>query len=279
MIDDFRDKRLAAYLEPGQRVLIRFGHGLGDCLMFAPCLNALRAQFPETQIDLYVENGQEEVWPSVAGKDAPGYDLVFSLPFSMSWSEFRRTECEAPPSHVAPLASSWKGANLTKQEQCCRDELGIEPPAREWAFLPDCESPLVGVHFQGTALPGSVNWPEWAAKQVWDEIMAFGKTPIECYYAHIFDNPANAKYDFVDPTLRNVPGKLSSLIGLLQRCWAFIGVASGPWCTAMAIMPERTLFLQKDHRAEGYTHEPVARLTLDDFREGQVTTWLNSLTS
>ena len=41
MIRDYKDKKLSEYLEPGQKVLIRFGHGLGDTIMFIPALEKL----------------------------------------------------------------------------------------------------------------------------------------------------------------------------------------------------------------------------------------------
>jgi hypothetical protein len=255
MITDFREKKLASYLVPDQKVLIRFGHGLGDTMMFYPCLEALRCLYPQTVIDLYVENGQEEIWTSIGDKDAPGYDLVFSLDFAMSEGE----------------------NGLTKAEKCCRDELGIPAVDRPWTRLPCYDTPLVCCHFQGTALPGSVNWPWDQARQVWQEVAAFGKLPFECHFQHGFHNPANEQYPFVDNSARRYRASLPNLIGLLQRSWAFIGVASGPWCVAMSVLPGRTLLLEKDHKLESYTHEPAARLTLDDFQEGQITSWLTSL--
>ena len=46
------EKKLVDYLAPGQKVLIRFGHGLGDTLMFIPLLEALKypgvSQLPDT---------------------------------------------------------------------------------------------------------------------------------------------------------------------------------------------------------------------------------------
>jgi hypothetical protein len=123
-----------------------------------------------------------------------------------------------------------------------------------------------------------VNWPEPEATQVWEEVLAFRKIPIEMHFKHVFHNSANECYPCVAQTnVRRARPQLSSLFGLLQRCWAFIGVASGPWCAAMAIMPERCLFLERNHRSASYTNEPVAKLRLDTFEEGQVTEWLNTL--
>jgi len=258
MITDFRDKPLADYLQPGQRVLIRFGHGLGDTIMFMPLLDLLRYEYLRTQIDLYVECGQEAIWGSVPDKDAEGYDQVFSLDFPMCEGEL----------------------GLTKAQKCARDELGISSADDPFCELDVQPSPLVGCHFQGTALPGSVSWPEAEAQQIWEEVRAFGKVPIECHMQHVFHNPVNAPYWCVGSrNLRDCQASLPTLIGLIQRCWAFIGVASGPWVVAMSMMPERCLFLERGHKASSYTTEPVSKLTLDTFEAGQVTTWLSMLSS
>ena len=74
MITDYKDKKLAEYLEPGMKALIRFGHGLGDTIMFMPAFTLLRRLYPETQIDLYVECGQEEIFESVPDKEGKDYD-------------------------------------------------------------------------------------------------------------------------------------------------------------------------------------------------------------
>lgn len=253
MITDFREKRLREYLRPGQRVLIRFGHGLGDTIMFMPLLDRLRKMFPETQIDLYVESGQEEIWESVADKDAPGYDYVFSLDFPMA-----------------------EGGPMTKPGKCCADELGIYPSC-ELAKLPECDSPLVGVHFQGTALPGSVGCQYAVAEQVWREILAAGKQPIETHFEHQWHNPANERFGFIGCHVRECEAKLRNLFGLLQRCYAFIGVASGPFVAALSIMPERCLYLQNRHAIETYTNLEVPVADVNDYREGTVLEWLNRL--
>ena len=70
MIENFKEKKLVEYLENGQKVLIRFGHGLGDTLMFMPVFNHLKSLYPNIHFDLYVESGQEEIFESIKDKDA-----------------------------------------------------------------------------------------------------------------------------------------------------------------------------------------------------------------
>jgi len=255
MIVDFKEKKVAEYLRPGGKYLIRFGHGLGDTIMFMPAFHKLRELFPGCTIDLYVESGQEEIFKSVPDKDAPGYDEVFSLNFPMS-----------------------EGSSVTKPALCCIEELGIDP-ITDVVSLPKKKSPLVAVHFHGTALPESVGWPEEIARQVWGEVKDAGKVPIECHFEHMFHNPVNAKYSFVDSTVRGCKADLHNLIGLIQCCGAFIGVASGPFVVALSVMPDRTFYLEKNHKLETYTTKNVAKANMHSYEAGTITRWLKSLDS
>jgi len=252
MIRDYRNKKLAEYLEPNQKVLIRFGHGLGDTIMFIPALEKLRSEYPKTQIDLYVESGQEEIFESAKDMNDPSYDYIFHLDFPM---------CE--------------GSNITKVEKCCKEELGINVPKKEFADLPDKESPLVAVHFHGTALPKSVGCPEDVAKKIWFEIIQAGKIPIECHFRHMFHNPVNILFDAVNRHVRDIPADLHKLIGLIQHCYAFIGVASGPFVVAMSVMPERMMYLEKQHPLKNYTkRKDLASVNVLKYKEGSVYEWL-----
>ena len=255
MIEDFSQKKLVEYLKPGQKVLIRFGHGLGDTVMFMPCYEKLKREYPEVNFHLYVESGQEEVWSSVKEKDAPGYDLVFSLNFPMS-----------------------EGSNQTKAQKCCIEEIGIEPPEEEFSQLPEYDNPFVLVHFQGTALPGSVNCPPEIAAKIWHEIEEAGKIPLEVHFEHCWHNPNNRKYDFVTTTVRGLEPKVSKLIALIQHSFAFIGVASGPLVIAAAQIPDATLYLQKAHSLSSYTSRKIEILDLNQpYQDGTVKRWLENL--
>lgn len=257
MITDFKDKKLVEYLEPGKKYLIRFGHGLGDTLMFMPIFEKLQQLYSRCAIDLYVESGQEQLFESYPEKDSRDHDLVFSLTF--------------------PMAESTK---LTKAEKCCIDEIGIEYNGiREVTKLREESSPFVGVHFQGTALPNSVNCPPNIAQKIWNDIIKAGFIPIECHYQHMFHNPINDKYGFISNTVRNCNPEIRKLVGLVQRCYAFIGVASGPFVVALSVMPKNTLYLQRLHKLETYTrNEDVDRIDITQpYKDGCVERWLKAL--
>jgi hypothetical protein len=254
IIDNFNDKKLIDYLEDGMKILIRFGHGWGDTQMFMPIMTRLRELYPRVHFDIYIECGQEEIFESYPEKDSIEHDLVFSLHFPMS-----------------------EGSGMTKSQLCCTSEIGIEPIS-EIAILPSFDSPFVAVHFHGTALPDSVRCPHGIAGLMWEEIIEFGKVPIECHYKHIFHNPVNEKYGFITRHVRDCKPTLSSLIGLIQHSFAFIGVASGPFVTALSIMPKRTIFLENRHILEDYTKEKLKVIKINEpYKEGTILKWLNDL--
>lgn len=253
MITNYKDKKLIEYLKDGQKILIRFGHGLGDTLLFMPIFYKLKTLYPQVQFDLYVESGQEEIFESVSDKDAQGYDHVFHLNF--------------------PMSEGWGG--VSKPEKCCLDEIGIEPITKVVDLKPFLyDSPIVAIHFQGTALPDSVGCSEVIAKQIWQEVKDCGKIPLEVHFEHCWHNPVNKKFDFINSTVRGSKASLFNLIGLIRNSCAFIGVASGPFIVALSVIPERTLFLEKAHKLYNYTKEPIAKIDLSNFQPGSIKSWL-----
>ena len=254
MIGEYHEKKLVEYLEPGQRVLIRFGHGWGDTLMFMPIFERLQDLYADVHFDLYLECGQECIFESFPDKEGPDHDYVFHLDFPMS-----------------------EGSGLTKAQKCCVDELGIDPLS-EIAELPKEPSPIVSVHFQGTALPNSVNCPEETARKVWQEVLDAGKIPVEAHFRHLFHNPANTRYGFIDRHVRYCNANLSNLIGLIQVSFAFIGIASGPLVTALSVMPTRTFYLERNHKITDYVkHLDVKAVHVDHYEDGMVSEWLTTL--
>lgn len=254
MITEYHEKKLVEYIEPGQRVLIRFGHGWGDTLMFMPTFWRLQDLYPQTNFDLYLECGQECIFDSFPDKEGPDHDHVFHLDFPMA-----------------------EGSGLTKAQKCCIDELGIEPFS-EIAPVPKVDSPIVSLHFQGTALPNSVNCPEEVARQIWQECLDAGKIPIEAHFRHLFHNPINTRYGFIDRHVRYCDANLNNLIGLIQNSFAFIGIASGPFVTALSIMPTRTFYLERNHAVTDYVkHLDIQSVHVDHYEDGMVSEWLATL--
>lgn len=253
MITDFKDKKLVEYLRPGQKVLIRFGHGLGDTIMFMPLFKRLIKLYPDVQFKIYLESGQEMIWDCEKDKDSQDYDLVFSLNFPMA-----------------------EGSNQTKAQKCAIEELGITPIDIKLNPLP-YYNPLVAVHFNGTALPNAVSCPNDVAKQIWEEIIDAGYIPIETHFEHMFHNPVNTKFDFINRDIRTIPADIQKLIGLLSNSHAFIGVASGNLMVALSNIPDKTMYLQKDHKMKNYISKEVPTIDVYNYKSNTVKEWLSTL--
>jgi len=250
--------------EKPQRVCLIFWHGLGDLVMFIPCLEQLRKLFPDIEIDLALQKGvgQEYLAPdailiSNANQDIDGYDFTFQIHFPM----------------VEHMKGLW-----TKAEWCCMQELGIDRVSY-YPQLPQGQSKLVACHFQATALPKPINPDEATAKQIWQEIIDAGFIPIESLFKHTYFNPVNKKFDFIDSHVRAVPASIEKLIGLLQSCFASICVASGNLPISLSIMPQRTIYLEKEYPIACYTKEKIASVNINDYKKGSVKECLCTMAS
>jgi len=247
-----------------KKVLIFFWHGLGDLVMFIKPFEKLKELHPNVHFDLGIVRGigQEEIYKGAIGftsdvkLEDQNYDVVAKIHFPMSESQDKNT----------------------KGEWCCIHELGIPPVAGH--SIKDCPTPnrLVGVHFNITCLPESCNPDEKVAQNIWTEIKSAGMIPIETHFEHIFHNPENKKFDFVDCTVRKVKPRVSTLAGLLANCGAFVGVVSGNFHVAMAVMPiNRICLLEKDFTAPMFTKEKIKRVNIKNYTQGEIEKWLQTL--
>lgn len=234
LINSYKEKRVVDYLKDGMNVCIKFHHGLGDLFMFLPAYEKLKRLYPSVKFDLWVANGQEE-YVGKSKINESEYDYVFALHFPMN-------EYENPLRH-------------TKASLCAETELGMSFDAEDEFTVPvkHYPSPLVGVHFYSTCLPGIIGCPEAFGKQVWNDIKESGLIPIETHFIHNNDDSRkNAKYNFIDRDVRNEKCNIANLIGLLGSCCGFVGVSSGPFHVAANMYPERCLHLK--NRFDVKTH-------------------------
>ena len=256
-ITTYRDKKLVQYLKPGLRVCLSFRHGIGDTVMFQPIYETLKRLYPDVHWNLKTYNGQEVIWDD--GTDTE-YDYWFEIAF--------------PSSEHLP--------GITKPQLCCDVEIGIKysdvpeplspPPKRNF------ESPLVAVHFQSTCDP-SINVPPSVAQRVWNGILKAGLIPIEVHFQHKWHNKINTKFPFITATVREADASMVSLIGLLERCRACIGVNSGPFYLAKS-MGLPVLYLRTKYTMEQYLRNPGGlSLMKNQIREDIIEAWLRSLSS
>lgn len=254
-------------LRPRQ-VLLVFWHGVGDLVMFLDPFRALRRQFPSVHFVIGLPKGltHEEILPA----DVP-YQLV-------TGEEVNDTPQHLPYDLVAKITFPMSEGQdvLTKGEWCCVHELGIDPVAGH-GDLAAGRNRLIGVHFNITCLPDSCNPDEATAEKIWNDILAAGFIPIETHFEHVFHNPVNKKFPFVDASVRRVRARTSSLVGLLRNCVGFVGVVSGNFHTALAVLPPgQVMLLEKDFKREMFTKKKIAHCDLRNY-QGEVKTWLESL--
>jgi hypothetical protein len=253
---------LTEHLKAGVRsVLIPFWHGVGDVVMFLPLLEEVRRLYPGIRFDIGLCRGldQESFVPEAVLLDGDWREKIPTMEYDIVFP------CNFP---IEDLNNPGK----TKAEVCCERELGIVPPPT--SHLPILARPLVGVHFQITSVPWVANADEPVAKQIWEDIKSVNCTPIETHYQHVFHNPANVRYEFVDNHVRACGARLHNLMSMLRACTWFVGVVSGNFHLALSILgPQRVLLLEKDLKAGHFTKWPIATANLKDYK-GEVGAWL-----
>jgi hypothetical protein len=259
------DKKLKYYLDTGEykKVGIFFGHGIGDCVMFMVILDRLKEMYSDISFKMILQKGldEETIYPDCL--------------FGSSLKEIEESNYDLDL--VATVHFPVEVPGMTKSEQCCIEEIGIEPIS-EYKLLPKFPSKLCAVHFNLTCLPELANPDRDIAEMIWNDILEAGWIPIETHFEHVFHNPVNEKFDFVDCTVRRCTPKISTLVGLIQQCGAFVGVVSGNFHVAMATLPhERIAFLEKEIPVARFTNEPIQSFNIKDYQKGSITLWLNDM--
>ena len=247
--------KLVEHLDTGlyRSVLIPFFHGVGDVVMVLPIMAKLKSLYPEIKIDLGLCRGldQETFVPGAVLLDGDwrdnaltlGYDLVYPLNFPL----------EKPAD-----------TTLTKAEISCVEEVGIPPVC---GHLPLRTKGLVGVHFQMTSVPWVANADPDIAEKIWNDIKEAGFVPIETHFQHVFHNPVNQRFPFVDTHVRDCAPKIETLMALLGSCRAFIGVVSGNFHMALSILgTERVMLLEKDLKSAHFTKDKIATADLKNYK-------------
>ena len=237
-------------------VLIPFGHGLGDTIMFLNVLDRLASLYPKINFTLALQKGLgfEELEADIICKNISvvytndlsyndlvlGYDIIADIDFPMSEGQ----------------------TELTKGEYCCVHELGISP-VNGHKKIHCGVNRLIGIHYNITCLPDACNPDEETAKRIWEDVIECCFIPIEIHFQHIFHNPVNKKFDFVDCSVRKVKPRISTLVGLIEQCAGVICVVSGNFHTAVSILPpERIFFLEKHFKLESFTKIKIAKASI-----------------
>jgi hypothetical protein len=269
-------KKLAVHIieTNAKRVLLPFGHGLGDQIMFLKVFEHLQNKFPDVRFTLALQNGLgfQEIDGDIPGPKGNviyvndlgynqtdvdyGYDIIADIDFPMNEGQ----------------------TELTKGQFCCIHELGIEPNEEVYAHLHSGKNRIIAVQFHITCLPGACNPDRDVAEQIWNDILSEGYIPIEMHFQHVFHNPVNQKFDFIDSTVRRVQPRISTLIGLVEQAAGVVSVVTGNLHVALANKePERIFFLEKDFKLESFIkNNKIARANVREYK-GEVKEWLKKL--
>ena len=109
--------------------------------------------------------------------------------------------------------------------------------------------------------------------------MRHGFIPIEMHFQHVFHNPVNKKFPFIDCSVRRVKPRVSTLLGLLQSCAGAICVVSGNFHAALSVLPpEKIFFLEKHFKLGSFTKLNIAKASIMPGKyNGEVKDWLDQL--
>ncbi len=229
-----------------------FYHGIGDCVMFVPTVKRLTLLYPAIRFNILTLSGQERLFKffnvSAEGLNSGVTDgivdgvLTKTIKFEMS----------QPP--------------MTKNERCCLEEIGIVNVDEPTQKLPTNNNKLIGFSFQNTCLPNYANPPEEYCRQLWDTAKNAGFLPIEVHFLHLYANPINKRYKFVDLSTREMACNIDNLLLAISACRKFVGVSSGPYFCAVHLLGyNNTCFLEKDSRlAEAYRSDFPKMLVKQD---------------
>lgn len=167
------------------RVLLKFGHGLGDAVQFTSVVNHLRRHYPEWQLSVQALVGKHSVFYGMVDnvytdRDPRPADTEYDAVHDIAWHECDNSYADSPS---------------TKAERCLREQFGITPEwplcryavrvgtsaldrARDYLAAIGATGKAVLLHYQGNTACHAKNLTHDVAKIVCDRVMAAGCVPI-----------------------------------------------------------------------------------------------------
>ena len=246
VISDFKTKRLVEYLEPGDEVLIKFdNHGIGDMIMFQPLYQKMKRLYPDVHFHLLGNRDQQYFYETPEAPVTKSFYIKF-------------------PETVTMFGS--RPYSMSKPEACAVLELGIPYDAKELEFTwkpsswvnADIPDNCIGVVFQ-VCCNASRSLEYGTAAAIWKRIKDNGFTPIEVVFKNLNLAARNGRFGFIDRSCRDLPANPETMIGVIKKCKGFLGVNTGTFCAATALMHGDVIHLRKN---EGFApcykrYEPV----------------------
>lgn len=243
-------------------VLLRFPHGLGDCVQLTTVLLHLRQLVPDWQIDVASRPGTQSCFTGlcraqyVLGQEPPnGYDLTRTL----HWYEPHTCYADSPATKAERCLR--EVFNVQPQPELCRYEVPIEREASHWAdtYLRHLDRPAVLVHYQGNSSRARKNLDERAVAALCRTILSLGFVPIILDW----DSRSHLRGEGIVRLTRrdpfwSVPAASSAalLAALADRVSACFGIDSGPGHLFGATSTPSVIVWTRHHPLHYYTLAP-----------------------
>lgn len=230
LVDSFIDKKVVEYLKDSPKsVCIEFNHSLLDVVLFYPLFAGLRDAFSGIEkfdlairdnfLPLFNEN-TVSCYDTLVDGD---YDFVFQLGY-----------------HGDP------NGKLSKNEVCCREELGTPYADLPYFGFDDMFSPFIAVDFNSSVSTDTMSCSRENAAKICEMILERGYMPLDVHY---FDNAEayTPSYSFIENSVTKfATGRPERLVSAMERCYAYIGVAGDSYVIAQKLFGDNCLFVRND---------------------------------
>ncbi len=233
------------------RLLIKFSHGLGDCVQLGVILKHLRKHRSDWEVDVVVGRGKHtalnglchRVWHSDESRDSERYDTELVL----GWYENYNRYPDRPNSKITNCLREVFG--LDHDESLGRYECDVSTDAMQRAvgYLESIGAErdaggkynVVLFHYEGNTSQHKKNLGHWQVKALCDLAIRCGRIPV------ILDWDGRSPL----PDGRTIfcpgcggddiwggfgSGDASTIAALVQRAQAYVGIDSGPGKIASA---------------------------------------------
>lgn len=209
-------------------LLIRFPHGLGDCVQLSVVLRHIRGLHPEWDVDVQVKGGRGRMLRHLTRRqyELPQepvglYDIDQSLPFHEPGDSF--ADC---PSTKAEHAIKQFFPGLVVDSTLCRYSITWGDEESDYAerFIAERQlGPFACVHYQGNSLKQRKNLDEsGVVRPTIDAIAAAGLTPL------VIDLDNRSRLPLLERQfVRDFPRDGAFLAALLSRSRFNLGIDSG----------------------------------------------------
>ncbi len=254
------------------KVLIRFVHGLGDCVQFSVVLKHLRRYRPDWEVDVRLGRGKHTALIGLCHRvyhdqerDPVGpYDSVAEL----GWYENYSGYPDRPNSKITNCLAEVFGLQWDPALACYQVHDDTVARHRASAYLRHIGCTAHGdrhnaviIHYEGNTSPPKKNLGHWQAQAMCELAIRAGRIPIILDWDGRSPLPDQKKI-FKPPTGPDDiwggfgSGDAATIAALIRSSEAYIGVDSGPGKIASACTGTPSLICWRGHHPVQF-HDPA----------------------